>query len=159
LPLRDFPEKQEKKRIFKPEMLVFSSKKVAASAQGWIEKSRKKRAVMVSRGFPRNSPLRPYGKVFVEAADTYGHDYRLMPAIAIVESSGGLRCYNYNPFGWLKAGEGTGLRYFPSWKAAIWAEARFIKQKWGSVKNPSQMKGYCTNPAWAGKVRREMRKF
>lgn len=49
-----------------------------------------------------NSPLEPHSKKFVEIADTYGLDYRLLPAISCMESTCGKRMIpeSYNPFGW-----------------------------------------------------------
>ncbi len=50
-----------------------------------------------------NLPLTGYGKVFVKVADKYDLDYRLLPAIAMRESTGGkFACYNDkdNVFGW-----------------------------------------------------------
>jgi hypothetical protein len=41
----------------------------------------------------------------VEISEHFGIDYRLIPAISIVESSGGKYCFkSYNPFGWGKSG-------------------------------------------------------
>jgi len=48
----------------------------------------------------RDMPLEGYGSKFVEVADKYGLDWRLLPAIAVRESSGGKHLMNNNPFGW-----------------------------------------------------------
>jgi hypothetical protein len=48
----------------------------------------------------RKMPLNGYGKQFVKVADEYNIDWRLLPAIAVRESSGGKRLLNNNPFGW-----------------------------------------------------------
>jgi len=48
----------------------------------------------------RGMPLAGHGKTFVEVADKYELDWRLLPAIAVRESSGGKRLMNNNPFGW-----------------------------------------------------------
>lgn len=48
----------------------------------------------------RGMPLEGYGKKMVEVADKYGLDWRLLPAISIRESSGGLHMCKNNPFGW-----------------------------------------------------------
>ncbi len=45
-------------------------------------------------------PLAGYGASFVSVADSCGLDWRLLPAIAIRESSGGKRMQYNNPFGW-----------------------------------------------------------
>jgi hypothetical protein len=52
-----------------------------------------------------NSPLAGYGLAMVEAADYYGIDWRLLPAIATIESNGGKMMCNtkkaeHNPFGY-----------------------------------------------------------
>ncbi|MBT4121309.1 MAG: hypothetical protein HOA57_03605 [Candidatus Magasanikbacteria bacterium] len=48
----------------------------------------------------RNMPLEGYGKQFIKIADKYDLDWRLLPAIAVRESSGGKHLLNNNPFGW-----------------------------------------------------------
>lgn len=47
-----------------------------------------------------NMPLAGYGLAFVQAADKYGIDWRLLPAIGVIESTGGKFMANNNPFGW-----------------------------------------------------------
>jgi len=45
-------------------------------------------------------PLEGHGSTFVQTADTCGMDWRLLPAIAVRESSGGKHMQRNNPFGW-----------------------------------------------------------
>ena len=45
-------------------------------------------------------PLEGYGDKFAEAADRCDMDWRLLPAIAVRESSGGKQACGNNPFGW-----------------------------------------------------------
>lgn len=45
-------------------------------------------------------PLEGHGNTFVEAADRCDMDWRLLPAIAVRESTGGKRMIHNNPFGW-----------------------------------------------------------
>jgi hypothetical protein len=50
-----------------------------------------------------NLPLAKYAQEFVDAADKYGIDWRLLPAIGFIESTGGkYSCQKatYSPFGW-----------------------------------------------------------
>lgn len=47
-----------------------------------------------------NMPLEGYGEVFIESAAQCDMDWRLLPAIAIRESSGGKHMQYNNPFGW-----------------------------------------------------------
>src|SRR5262249_31123625 len=45
-------------------------------------------------------PATQYAHVFLEAADDYGLDYRLLPSISYVESTGGKAARHHNLFGW-----------------------------------------------------------
>lgn len=48
----------------------------------------------------RGSPAAQWAADFIAAADRYGLDWRLLPAIAVIESGGGKRYINNNIFGW-----------------------------------------------------------
>ena len=48
----------------------------------------------------RSMPLAGQGMNFVLVSEKYGLDWRLLPSIAIRESSGGKADINNNPFGW-----------------------------------------------------------
>jgi hypothetical protein len=62
----------------------------------------------------RNAPLADYAKEFVKAADNYGIDYRLVAAISVIESGGGVNTFKaYNAWGW-------GNMAFSSWEDGIW---------------------------------------
>jgi hypothetical protein len=45
-------------------------------------------------------PARHYAEVFLAAADRYDLDWRLLPSISYVESTGGKAAKNNNLFGW-----------------------------------------------------------
>ena len=45
-------------------------------------------------------PAQKYSLVFLEAADTYDLDWRLLPSISFIESTGGKAAKNNNLFGW-----------------------------------------------------------
>lgn len=47
-----------------------------------------------------NCPAKDYSGVFLEAADRYELDWRLLPSISYVESTGGKAAKNNNLFGW-----------------------------------------------------------
>ena len=47
-----------------------------------------------------NCPAERYSQVFLEAADAYDLDWRLLPSISFVESTGGKAARNNNFFGW-----------------------------------------------------------
>lgn len=45
-------------------------------------------------------PAQKYSEEFIEAADTYDLDWRLLPSISFIESTGGKAAKNNNLFGW-----------------------------------------------------------
>ena len=59
------------------------------------------RAARINAYFSMHStPLAGHGTAFVRAADKCDMDWRLLPAIAMQESTGGKFMKNNNPFGW-----------------------------------------------------------
>ncbi len=48
----------------------------------------------------KQCPVKPLARDFVAAADRHNLDWRLLPSIAFVESSGGKTFHNNNIFGW-----------------------------------------------------------
>jgi hypothetical protein len=48
----------------------------------------------------RSMPLYGFGKKMAIEAEEHNLDWRLLPAIAVRESSGGKQACDYNPFGW-----------------------------------------------------------
>lgn len=67
----------------------------------------------------RDMPLEGYGEKLVTEAEKNGLDWRLLPAIAIAESTGGKFACGKNPFGW-----GSCKIKFKSFDAAIETVAR-----------------------------------
>jgi hypothetical protein len=59
-------------------------------------------------------PVEKYSAVFLEAADNYALDWRLLPSLSFVETTGGKSARNNNFFGW-----DSGRAQFPSPAAAI----------------------------------------
>lgn len=57
----------------------------------------------------RAAPISHLAEDFLRASDRYGLDWRILPSIAMVESSGGKYLQNNNIFGW-----GNGDTKFPS---------------------------------------------
>jgi len=65
------------------------------------EKILNERAEKIDRYFrDRNMPLHGYGKKMVIESDKNSLDWRLLPAIAVRESTGGKYACGNNPFGW-----------------------------------------------------------
>lgn len=107
-----------------------------------------------------NSPLAPFAADFIESADKYNLDWRLVPAITGVESTYGKRIpfNSYNAYGWA-----NGAYYFESWEDSIEIVSRTLRQKYydNGAKNIRQIARRYAPPSttWAGKVRFIMRKI
>ena len=98
----------------------------------------------------RNSPLAVYAEEFVNAADTYGIDYRIVASISIIESSGGIHTFRtYNAWGW-------GKKNFSSWEEGIWGVSEGLGKYYAKGLNtPAKIApSYCPPSAshWAKKV-------
>ncbi|MBP7832252.1 MAG: glucosaminidase domain-containing protein [Candidatus Levybacteria bacterium] len=100
-----------------------------------------------------NSPLKPYAKAYVEAADKHGVDWRLLPSIAGLESSFGKHYIpgTYNVYGW-----GSGRIYFDSWEDGIdhinsKLKANYM-DKWGAKDVWEIGPIYAESPTWAVRV-------
>lgn len=98
----------------------------------------------------RNAPLAEYAEEFVKAANHYGIDYRLVAAISIIESSGGIHCFRtYNAWGW-------GKMNFSSFTEGIWTVSKGLSSYYASgLDTPSEIAyRYCPPSAvdWARKV-------
>lgn len=100
-----------------------------------------------------NSPLAIYADDFVTYADTYGIDYRLVPAIAGVESTFGKRIpyKSYNAYGWA-----NGKYKFTSWEDSIRVVSMTLRTKYidrGAGTLAKIGRRYAPpSSTWAGKV-------
>jgi hypothetical protein len=68
-----------------------------------------------------NCPAAKLSPIFLEAADMYALDWRLLPSLSFVETSGGKAAPNNNLFGW-----DSGRAAFSSAAASIRAVAAFL---------------------------------
>lgn len=75
----------------------------------------------------KKSPLAEFSADFIQAADTWGIDWRLLPAIAGLESGYGKRFIpgTFNAYGW-----GGGKIGFDSWEDSIFHISRKLKEKY-----------------------------
>ncbi len=92
----------------------------------------------------KNSPLAGEADTFIKVADKYDLEWKLLPAIAGMESNFGQRVLenSYNPFGW-----GGGYTYFNSWENAIHTVGHELYQrvviKYGTPTPESLGPSYC----------------
>ncbi len=105
----------------------------------------------------RNSPLAIHAQEIVKAADEHGIDYRLLPAISIIESSGGIHTFRtHNAWGW-------GKKNFSSWEEGIWAVSKGLGNYYSrGLNTPQKISVYYCPPSageWARKVSFVMREI
>lgn len=107
------------------------------------------------RGFFEKTgcPAREYSQVFLDAADDYQLDWRLLPSISFVESTGGKAAPHNNIFGW-----DNGRSSFSSPTAAIWGVAYQLGySKLYRDRSLNQLLAiYNPNPGYAAKVKTVM---
>lgn len=101
-----------------------------------------------------NSPLQYHAEDFIEAADAYELDWKLIPAIAGVESTFGKRIPGgFNAWGW--GVYGTQAIYFSSWRAGIYTLAKGLRENYlnKGLTDPYAMNRiYASSPTWGSKV-------
>lgn len=116
-----------------------------------------------------NSPMAPYAKSFIEEADKFGLDWRLVASISGVESAfGNLTPLNTNNgWGWRGINKNEkGWSQFATWADGVKEVTRGLSQGYGVTLTPFQIEpSYCppcgSNPAhaWANGVTRFMREL
>ncbi|HTS46880.1 MAG TPA: hypothetical protein VMH05_02990 [Bryobacteraceae bacterium] len=102
----------------------------------------------------RDCPLREVAADFLAAADRNALDWRLLPSISIIESSGGKDYRNNNVFGW-----DTPLQSFASVREGIHYVAGQLARS-DLYRNKSldgKLRTYNPNPAYPHKVKAVMR--
>lgn len=101
-----------------------------------------------------NSPLKDHAQDFIDAAQIYEVDWKLVPAIAGVESTFGKAIPGgYNGWGW--GVYGTQVIYFSSWREGIFEVTRGLKENYidqGLTTPLAMNRVYATSPHWGGKV-------
>ncbi len=97
-----------------------------------------------------NSPVSHLAVDFIAAADRHGLDWRLLPAIAMVESGAGIAHARNNIFGWNSARTG-----FASVREGIYVVARRLA--WSRLYREKDLDGvlrtYNRKPGYSGRVK------
>lgn len=106
-----------------------------------------------------DSPLQYNAQDFIDAADTYQLDWKLVPAIAGVESTfgkftpGSDYSPSYNAWGWGVYGDQA--MYFKSWREAIFAVSQGLRDNYlnKGLKDPYAINHvYSESPMWGFRV-------
>jgi len=135
---------------------VFFSPAVNSTAEVIEDRniSRDSRLQRIRNFFNRQKcPVEKYAEEFIIAADNNKLDWRLLPSIALVESSGGKVYRNNNVFGWSSC-----RRRFPSVKAGIHAVAERLANapQYRDKDLDSILKTYNSRPIYSKTVKRVM---
>jgi hypothetical protein len=119
--------------------------------------------------FNYNSPMYPSARSFIDEADRYGLDWRLVASISGVESAFGnlIPRGTHNAWGWRGINKNPqGWSQFDTWDAGIAEVTRGLAQGYGITLTPFQIEPYYCPPcglnpahAWANGVTRFMREL
>ena len=141
------------------ETLIYESS--ARPRSRFIEASIDRRQLALKRFLKtHNSPLAKHSKNLVSAADQYHLDWRLVAAIAGVESTFGKNTpvNSYNAYGWA-----NGAYYFNSWEESIVVVSETLRTRYidRGATNISKIARIYAPPSqsWAWKVRYFMQKI
>lgn len=101
----------------------------------------------------QDCPAHLYAADFVAAADQYRLDWRLLPSLSFIESTGGKDARNNNIFGWDNCN-----RWFPSTRHGIYHVAgRLAESRIYRAKSIDQiLRSYNPRPQYARAVKRVM---
>lgn len=101
-----------------------------------------------------HSPMQYHAQDFIDAAKTYELDWKMLPAIAGVESTFGKNIPGgYNAYGW--GIYGSNRIYFKSWRDGMFTVAKGLKENYVNrgLTNPYSMnRVYAASPHWGYKV-------
>jgi len=101
-----------------------------------------------------NSPLQYHAQDFIDAANTYNLDWKLVASIAGVESTFGKQIPGgYNGWGW--GVYGNQAIFFNSWTEAIFTISKGLRENYinkGYTEPYSMNRIYAASPAWGSHV-------
>lgn len=101
-----------------------------------------------------NSPMQDQAQDFVDAANAYGLDWKLLPSIAGVESTFGKHIPGgFNAWGW--GVYGTQAIYFNSWRDGMFTIAKGLRENYlnKGLTDPYAMNRiYAASPTWGSNV-------
>lgn len=108
----------------------------------------------------RNAPLAKEAEYIVMMSNKFGIDYRIVVAISIIESSGGIHTYRpYNAWGW---GGAEGFT-FENWEHSIYVVSRGIAGYYSRGQDTPEKMAPTYNPhtpeEWGPKVRMVMNRI
>lgn len=114
----------------------------------------KKAKILAEYLAKHDSPLQYHAQDFIDAANLYNLDWKLVAAISGVESTfGKFIPGGYNGWGW--GVYGTQAIYFKSWRDGIFAVSKGLRENYidrGYTEPYSMNRIYAASPTWGSKV-------
>ena len=145
---------------------LFQNTKIEAGASGVIKDISTQNGQIVSKKLDKqaqilqkylagyDSPMQYQAQDFIDAAKLYNLDWKMLPAIAGVESTFGKQIPGgYNAYGW--GVYGTQAIYFNSWTDGIYTVAKGLREGYldkGLTDPFSINRIYAASPFWGGHV-------
>lgn len=135
-------------------VLAFFVTPVYASGEIEAKKLDPKAQVLAAYLEKRNSPMQYHAQDFIDAANQYNLDWKLVASIAGVESTfGKFIPGGYNGWGW--GVYGTQAIYFSSWRDGIFTVSKGLRENYldRGLTDPIAMnRVYAASPTWGSKV-------
>ena len=128
-----------------------------ATAEHRNEPAKDRRLAFLRAFFEQGScPAAKLSSVFLDAADMYALDWRLLPSLSFVETSGGKAAHNNNLFGW-----DSGRAAFSSAAAGIRAVAASLANSalYRNKDLDGILRTYNTNAGYGRRVKDVMRRI
>lgn len=131
-----------------------SAAKIQASEEIVARKLDQEAEILADYFEHRESPLKYHAQDFIDAAKEYNLDWKMLPAIAGVESTfGKFIPGGYNAWGW--GVYGTNAIYFKSWKEAIFTISKGLRENYfdRGLTNPYSInRVYAESKSWGRNV-------
>jgi hypothetical protein len=101
----------------------------------------------------RNCPASDYAEDFLRAAAQHNLDWRLLPSLSMIESTGGKEAHNNNMFGW----DNCRIRFRTTREGIYRVAARLARSGYYRGKNVDQvLQTYNPRPMYAERVKQVM---
>lgn len=101
-----------------------------------------------------DSPMQYHAQDFIDASETYNLDWKMLPAIAGVESTFGKQIPGgFNAYGWGVYGDQA--LYFSSWRDGMFEVAKGLRENYinKGLDDPYEINRiYAASPYWGGRV-------
>lgn len=139
----------------KPEAVALEPKKEQVTQEISTRKLDKEAKILAAYLSKYNSPMQYHAQDFIDASKAYGLNWKMLPAIAGVESTFGKHIPGgYNAYGW--AIYNSNSRFgFDSWRHGMFTVSKGLKENYinkGLTEPYAMNKIYAASPHWGKNV-------